>query len=711
VSASTQRKLKQAYDHLRNGDAAGAAALCESVLARAPRNPDALWLLGAARLMEGRAADAKPPLERVIEVAPAHGEALESLGIAYLMLSMFGDAERVLRTAASMAGAPPSARMRLGVALLNLERYAEAEVELQAALARAPGDADTLFNLGVASFEQGEIDRARGWLEQCLARAPDYPEARERLSAAYLALGRFPQALNLLRAIAETQPANAAVMNALAEATFQSGAVDDALALAAQARDLDRAAEGPYALLSQIHHVRGELDRAVEAAEEGLAHTGSDALLGVLMHLAHRQCDWAKWQPAWERIARRLDGAADFGSPFWLLCEETTPQQQLDYTRAWVSRRYPSPAVTTAPRRRAERSRLRLGYCSGDFHQHPVPTLMAETLELHDRDRFEVFVYSYGPNDRSAMRARLERSVEHFVDVAWEPDDTAAARIRSDELDLLVELKGYTAGDRLGIMAKRPCPVQIAWLGYPGTTGAAFIDYLIADPVLIPPESERFYSERVLRLPHSYQANDRKRPRPQPKARADYGLPDDAFVFCCFNQTAKITPQVYARWMALLNALPRAVLWLLADNEWATRNLMNAAESSGVADRVVIGPRVTPEEHLARYAAADLAIDTFPYTSHTTGSDALWMGCPLVALRGETFTARVSSSLLASCGLDDLVTHTLDDYEALARRLATDATLMRDVRARTAAARDGAPLFDSQAFVRDLEALYASIAR
>jgi predicted O-linked N-acetylglucosamine transferase (SPINDLY family) len=215
----------------------------------------------------------------------------------------------------------------------------------------------------------------------------------------------------------------------------------------------------------------------------------------------------------------------------------------------------------------------------------------------------------------------------------------------------------------------------------------------------------------VLHLPHSYQANDRKRARPPPKPRAQYGLPDDAFVFCCFNQTVKITPQVWSRWMRLLGAIPRGVLWLLEDNVWATRNLLNAAEREGVAHRVVIAPRVSPEEHLARYAAADLAVDTFPYTSHTTGSDALWMGCPLVSLCGETFAARVSASLLVNCGLDDLVTRSLDDYEKLAARFAADAQLMLEVRARLAAARDNAPLFDSKAFVSDLEALYERIVR
>jgi predicted O-linked N-acetylglucosamine transferase (SPINDLY family) len=412
-------------------------------------------------------------------------------------------------------------------------------------------------------------------------------------------------------------------------------------------------------------------------------------------------------------MRERLDDSADIGSPFWLLQEDTMPQQQLAYTKRWAAQYFrarPGAALATRDRTSSRKDRLRIGYYSGDFQQHPVACLFVEVLELHDRNRFEVFAYSYGPNDGSEMRRRFETGLEHFVDVVWEPNDVVANRIRSDELDLLIEPKGYTAGDRLAVMAQRPCARQVAWLGYPGTSGADFIDYIIADEFIIPAGAEHHYSERVLRLPNSYQANDRRRRASAPKRRAEYGLPEDAFVFCCFNQTVKITPAIFERWMALLRSVPWSVLWLLEDNRWASENLLESARVAGVArERIIIAPRLPLHDHLARYAVADLALDTFPYTSHTTGSDALWLGCPLVALCGETFAARVSGSLLVNCGLTDLVTSTLDDYETLALRLATDQDLMSNVRQRLAAARDSAPLFDSQRFARDLEQLYLRI--
>ena len=679
MSASVQRKLAQAHQHLQRGDFAGAASLCEDVLARAPRNPDALWLLGTSRLMSGRADEAAELLERATAAMPSHGAALEHLGVAHLMRGDYASAERALRAASALRGAPPSVAMRLGLTLLHQGRAAEAATQL----------------------------------ERSLAADPSLIDARAGLGRAYLALGRFPQAAAELKRVSSAHPDDAPTLCSLAEAIFQCGDIDDALAAAKRAIDLEPSKPAAYGLVAKIHHIRGELDAAVEALESGHAHTGADSLLGTLVHLSHRQCDWVKWSDAWRTMAAKLETSAHLGSPFWLLFEDTTAAQQYQYAKRWAEATYPpshAPSHSAGSPRR-NRERIRIGYYSGDFHQHPVPCLGVEAFELHDRSRFEVFAYSYGPDDKSGMRARLENAFEHFVDVAWDPDDVVEQRIRADELDILVDIKGYTVGERLAVMAKRPCALQVEWLGYPGTMGADFFDYVIADEIVIPPGDERHYSERVLRMPHSYQANDRKRPSPEPATRAEYGLPESGFVFCCFNQSVKITPEIFDRWMSLLRAVPGSVLWLLEDNRWANENLKAAARAAGVAaERVVIAPRLPVPQHIARYRAADLALDTFPYTSHTTGSDALWAGCPLIALCGETFASRVSTSLVTHALVPELVTHSLDEYEALALRFATDAQLMSSTRARLAAARETAPLFDSAAFTRALEALYVRIA-
>lgn len=815
MPASPTHKLKQAQERLQNGDVAGAEFLCEQVLQRAPRNPDALCLLGLTRLISGRAGDAVPLLEQAVSAVPRHGAALENLGLAHLLLGQFPEAERVLRKAAALPGAPASVPMRLGVSLLQQQKLDEAVRELQRARTLDPqstdchlnlgralaqmGDAvaarehfqtvlrleaghvDAAFNLGVIALERDELDQAQQWFERVLAQSPQYVDAmvslgivlqkqsrldeaaacfrkalaldpahaaagnnlartlalqgrleqareqylstlqtdpghtaaHEGLASVCLALGRAGEAISHLRATLKAEPDNRNALSALAGALFEVGHLDEAETAARRACALDPAASVSYGTLANLYFVRGELDRAIATLESGYAQTGASGLLGMLTYQLRHTCDWTKWRAAWDRMAPDLERGIALGSPFWLLCEPTTAQQQLAYTRRWAESRFNAvtPAARSAGFAPRRHPRLRIGYLSSDLQEHAMGYLLVELFELHDRERFEVFAYSHGPDDRSAMRTRLRSSFEHFIDIAREPDDVAAERIRGDALDLLVDLKGYTAGDRLTIMARRPCDVQVTWLGYPGTTGAAFIDYLIADAFIIPPEQESAYSERIVRLPHCYQPNDRKRVAAEPLRRADYGLPDDAFVFCCFNQTNKITPDVFAVWMQLLRNVPESVLWLLDSNRWAKHNLIETAQAHGVAaERLVFAPRSPNTRHLARYRVADLALDTFPYTSHTTLSDALWCGCPTVGLCGKTFASRVSGSILTSAGMPDLVTYTLSDYERLAHRLAAEPSLLREIRARVARARNDSPLFDMTTFARDLEAIYVRLA-
>jgi predicted O-linked N-acetylglucosamine transferase (SPINDLY family) len=306
-------------------------------------------------------------------------------------------------------------------------------------------------------------------------------------------------------------------------------------------------------------------------------------------------------------MVHEIERDAALGSPFWLLCEPTTAHQQLAYTRRWAESRFKS--ITALPPVRATPHgdrRLRIGYLSSDLQEHAAAYLTGEVFELHDREHFEVFAYSHGPDDGGTMRQRLRAACEHFIDIAWEPDDVAAARIRDDALDVLVDLKGYTAGDRLTIMARRPCDVQITWLGYPGTTGAAFMDYLIADPFIIPPGEELAYSERIVRMPHCYQPNDRKRVIADSLPRADYGVPDRAFVFCCFNQTYKITPDIFAAWMRLLHAVPDSDAMAGGSNR-AKHNLMETARAQGVTTERLISRRGCPTPRISPAIASRIS--------------------------------------------------------------------------------------------------------
>ncbi len=852
MSAALNRKLGQAHDCLQAGDAEGAQTICQQVLQRAPRNPDALSMLAVALLMRGLAYDAIAPLEQALAAQPRHGVALENLGLAHLMLGNFAGAEQALQKAAAIPGAPASVSMRLGVALLNQDKHdaalsalehalklepqnpdihlnlgqaadrksdsMRARGHFEAALKLAPSHVDALFNLGVICLKENERAAARKWFEQVLGAAPrhadalvnlaliaeqedqlevaiahlrhaieidpssvrvrnnlahtlslqgnyedargqyeialriaaDSTAAREGLASVCIALGRFKEGVAQLRELAGAGTVRPEIMAALADALFEIGEIDEAEAAANRALQLDPAAPAPYTTLADIYSLRGELDRMVQTLQTAFDKSASIHVLGKLTFQLRRMCDWEKWRDAWTQLAAALPTTSKLVSPFSLLCEPLTASDQLQNARRWsaqfktagmldLSLIRDSGLVPFSPSPSGERrgeglnvpnvihyetlnntdlesprsagDRIKIGYFSSDFYEHATAYLLAEVLELHDRSRFEIFAYSYGPEDHSPMRSRLRSAGEHFIDIARDPDDVAAARIRDDHLDILVDLKGYTMGARPSILARRPCAVQMSWVGYPGSMGAKFIDYLIADSFVVPANHESHYAERVLRLPHCYQPNDRKRSIAEPRTRVEYGLPENAFVFCGFNQAYKITPEVFSRWMNLLHKVSGSVLWLLADNSWATENLKRAAQDHHIEpSRLIFAPKLSLAEHLARYRVADLALDTFPYGSHTTASDALWSGCLLVALCGETFASRVSGSLLTACNLPELITYTLENYERLALRIATDDPFRATLRAKLEASKLSAPLFDARAFTRDLEQLYSDLA-
>ncbi|MET0375049.1 MAG: hypothetical protein ABW128_12445, partial [Rhizorhabdus sp.] len=371
------------------------------------------------------------------------------------------------------------------------------------------------------------------------------------------------------------------------------------------------------------------------------------------------------------------------------------------------------PPPPPLPRPPHMTGRLRIGYFSADFHDHATMYLMARLFELHDRDRFAVHAYSYGPDQDDAMRRRLRGAVEEFRDIRHLGDRDVAELARRDAIDIAIDLKGYTNGTRSGIFAFRPAPVQISYLGYAGTMGADFIDYIVADPVVIPPRLRDAYSEKIISLPHSYMANDDRRPiADRPVTRADMGLPEHAFVFACFNNSYKISAELFDIWMRLLGKVEGSVLWLLRANRWTQANLAREAARRGIDPaRLVFADKLAQAEHLARQHLADLFLDTFAFNAHTTASDALWGGLPVVTKLGESFSARVAGSLLSGVGLPELITHSAQDYERLAFELTTDRDRLAGIRAKLAAQRLTAPLFDSARFTRHIEQGYIEAYR
>jgi len=694
--------------------AAQALPFLTQALELTPNDADCLLNLGLAHAQMGDAANAEARFQDVLRVVPRHAEAVFNLGVLALDAGRLEDARRWFEQGIASEPRHADAQVNLGIVLQRQNQNEDAGVQFRRALEIAPDHAAALTNLAQVMVQQGRHEEARQHYEQALRAAPAMTAAREGLGTLCLLLGRMQEAAAHLRAVLRAEPGNAVAHARLAEALFHMQELDEAQSVAQQAIALDKSMVDAYITLVEIHFVRKDDEHALTTIRSGVEQTGSTLLRGIQARELKRTCDWDEWAAVWQQLSAEMAAGGVVSSPFSLLYQPTTPHEQLEYTQRWCAARYGvirqhSPAPTSVPRG-VSRRKPRIGYLSSDFHKHAVAYLVVEVLELHDRGNYEVFAFSFGPEDGSPMRARLRNACEHFIDIAWEPDDVAVKRVRDADLDIVVDLKGHTMGSRTALLASRLAPVQLNWLGYPGTMGAGFIDGIIADGFIIPPEFEGYYSERVLRMPHCYQPNDRTRECAKPLLRVQYGLPDESFVFCCFNQAFKISPEVFACWMRILRRVPGSVLWLLEDNPRATHNLQTTLAAGGLAhDRMIIAPRLPQAQHLARYKVADLALDTFPYTSHTTASDALWNDCPLVGLCGETFAARVSGSILAACGLPDLTTYSLLDYEELAVRLAADRTALDAMRQRVTAARQSAPLFDSVRFTRDLEAIYSSL--
>jgi len=441
----------------------------------------------------------------------------------------------------------------------------------------------------------------------------------------------------------------------------------------------------------------------------------------MVVHMRQFACSWNKNGQDFDAdCARIVDAMARFDQDdtqrgegaVWALAAIEHPPLLFKAACAKITQKYSAnaqslPARSIAPAGR----RLKVGYVSGDFHNHATALLMVEALEHRDRERFEVTLYSHSPDDGSAIERRIRSACEHYVDMRAMSERQMAERIHADGADILVDLKGHTFGNRLGVFAFRPAPVQVAWLGFPGTCGADFIDYMIGDRWVTPLEHAAHYSEKLAQMPHSYQPNDSRRHRPLPSTRADWGLPEDAIVMGCFNQAFKIGPANFAAWMNILRAVPNGLLWLLDDNPQATANLKLEAERAGIdPQRLVFAPRVGVDVHLARLPVADFMLDNWPCNAHTTASDSLWMGVPLVTKTGEIFASRVAAGLLDAVGLGELVCSNVEQYEATAIALARDPQRLRRLRAHLDAGRASFPLFDGQRFARDLEALYDRMA-
>ncbi len=599
-----------------------------------------------------------------------------------------------------------AAQLRAG----NLQ---QAMMHLEKLLKAVPRHADGWTMAGIIRGGQGDLDGAADCFAKAIRSAPQHAGARLNLAKVLFKLGRLDEVVSLCHETVRLLPELADTANILGAALTRMGRLDEAVSVYSDALGQQPDNAHLHHNLGNVLKMLGRPRQAADAFSRAVALGGEDAL-APLMDQLRALCAWEELATVEPKVLDRADSGAAVVVPFPLLISSASAATQrrgaTHYTRHNFGPIADHSPFTHRPPA-GEKEKLTIGYLSADFHQHATAYLTAELFELHDRRRFEIIGYSYGPDDGSPMRKRMVSAFDRFVDIRAEGFAESARRIHRDGVDILVDLKGYTQHARTEIVALRPAPVQVNYLGYPGTMGAPFMDYFIGDGVVTPPEHQAHFSEQLVRLPGCYQCNDRQREIAESSlTRADCGLPERGFVFAGFNHLYKIGREVFGAWMALLSSVDGSVLWLLEGNGDAMANLRAAARAAGVdGDRIVFAPKLPLDEHLARIRLADLFLDTHPCNGHTTASDALWAGLPLLTLMGETFASRVAASLLTAVGLPELVTRTLDDYVSTGRALAMDADTLSACRKRLADARSHAPLFDSVRFTRHLEAAYRAM--
>ncbi len=664
----------------------------------------------------GRYDDAVASFDAAIGLKPEFAEALSNRGNALAALRRYDAAvasfDRALQIMPQHAGAHGSR----GNALHGLRHYAAAVESLDRALALKPDFAEAWSDRGNALYGAHEFQAAVESYDRAIALKPDFAEAYSNRGTALYRLGQYELALVSFDKAIQLKPDYAEAYsnrgNALLELRQYPAALASFDVAILKKPDYAEAYSNRGKMLQSLRQVPAALesfDRALRLEPD------TDYLRGIRLHAKRFLCDWENEESELRDLEERILRGERVADPFVMLALSDSPAVQKKAAQIYAEDRYPAQAgAPAAMQRRTKRDKIRIGYFSADFRNHAVSYAMAELFERHDRSRFEIVGFAFGPDVHDAMTARVSAAMDRFLDVRALLDREVAERSRELEVDIAVDLMGFTEHCRLGIFAERAAPIQVNYLGYPATAGAPYIDYLIADATLVPESSRQHYSERIVCLPDSFQVNDATTPASDaPCSQTAEGLPEQGFVYCCFNSSHKISPGVFARWMRILAQVEGSVLWLLEDDPVAAANLRKEAARGGVAaERLVFAERVPLPEHRARQRLADLFLDTLPFNAGATASSALWAGLPVLTSMGETFASRMGASLLRAVGLPELVTTTAEAYEALAVELGQDATRMRAIREKLERDRHQAPLFDTPRFTRHLEAAYeAMVAR
>ena len=596
-----------------------------------------------------------------------------------------------------------------GCGFLEAEDFSQAEYNFKKSLELIPDRASTLTNLSAAQLKLKKYSEARATAQKAISVEGNNSEAYLNLGLIEKDLKNFESAVKVFDKAISLKPNYHEAFSNKGNVLNELKRYDEAIAHFDKALSLKPDYAEAWSNKGNVLNELKRYDEAIAHFDKALSlKPDIDWVPGDLLHTMMKICSWSGFAESLKDISKKVLANEKVANPFSLLALNDNTFLHKKSSEIYIQARYPFNPVLEPIFKSPRSQKIRVGYFSADFHNHATGYLMAELFELQDKSQFELVGFSFGPIANDEMRKRLEKSFDQFIEVGRKSDIEVAKLSRDLNIDIAVDLKGFTKNARMGIFAHRAAPIQVNYLGYPGTLGSKYIDYIIADKTLIPPELQSCYVEKIVYLPNSYQVNDRNRSISDRRyTKQELGLPEHGFIFCCFNNNYKILPKTFASWMRILKVVKGSALWLFQDNSWAVENLKKEAEKQGIAaDRLVFAERMPLPEHLARHSQADLFLDSFPYNAHTTTSDALWSGLPVLTLMGQSFSSRVAASLLNAIGLSELITNTEGQYEALAIELATNPQKLADIKLKLARNRLTTSLFDTPLFTKNLEAAY-----
>jgi predicted O-linked N-acetylglucosamine transferase (SPINDLY family) len=706
--ASPPQNIQDAIAFHRQGKLGQAEAIYRQILGISPLNADALHLLGVIANQTGHHQAAIDLIGQALEINPNDASYHSNRGNAQQKLKQFDAAVSSYERAIELKPDYADAYSNRGISLQKLGKLDAAVDSYKSAIELCPDFAEAYSNLGNAMIELKQFEDAIASYEKAIELKPDYYEGYSNRGNALHKLKQFESAVASYDKAIELKPDYADAFSNRGIALQKLKQFEAAVNSYEKAIELKPDFADAYANLGNALQEFKQLDAAVANYEKAIElNSNNEYLYGVRQHAKMYICDWQNFERTSQDVILKIQKQQKASNPFSVLAFVGSLPDQLMAAETWITDKYPYNHLLGPIKKSLGQSKIRIGYYSADFHLHPVSILTVGMFEHHDKSNFELIAFSFGPDSHDEIRGRIDRAFNKFIDVRGMSDKDVALLSRSLGVDIAVDLGGHTQDSRTGIFSYRAAPIQLSYIGYLGTMGASYYDYLIADQTLIPKKYQTFYSEKIAYLP-CYQVNDNKQEiASDDLSRRELNLPESGFVFCSFNSNYKITPSIFDGWMRILKAVPDSVLLIYTDLQSANKNLKREAEKREVnSERLIFCERLVRSQYMSRCRLADLFLDTSPYNAGATASDALWAGLPILTCMGESFSSRYAASLLYSIGVPELVTETQAEYEALAIELATNDFKLRSIKDKLERNRLTAPLYDTQRFTKNIEAAY-----